>query len=293
MWWRKAARGLSPRYLRSHLAQSLPEYIVPGAIVVLEAVPLSPNGKLDRKALPAPEFGVSASAAWRAPRSPQEEILCSLFAEVLGVSNVGIDDNFFELGGHSLLAARLVSRIRAALGLELPIRSLFESPTVAGLGSLRAKFFAVGWAVGAPFPQPEQFPQICDPIFRQSGASRGNAARFACRIFRQCRRPRDTLGGTDNPLFRKNVPSPVNGSHPHYTGGFQRSKLQLCSMRRILKTANKPLEIKPQEKSVWICMCGLSKNQPYCDGSHKKVADEEDGKTYEYDSEGHRQEVTT
>jgi CDGSH-type Zn-finger protein len=64
------------------------------------------------------------------------------------------------------------------------------------------------------------------------------------------------------------------------------------SMRRVLKTANKPLEIKPQEKSVWICMCGLSKNQPYCDGSHKKVADEEDGKTYEYDSEGHRREVT-
>ena len=66
-----------------------------------------------------------------------------------------------------------------------------------------------------------------------------------------------------------------------------------CSMRRVLKTANKPLEIKPQEKSVWICMCGLSKNQPYCDGLHKKVADEEDGKTYEYDSEGHRREVTT
>ena len=64
-------------------------------------------------------------------------------------------------------------------------------------------------------------------------------------------------------------------------------------MRRVLKTANKPLEIKPQEKSVWICMCGLSKNQPYCDGSHKKVADEEDGKTYEYDSEGHRREVTS
>jgi CDGSH-type Zn-finger protein len=64
------------------------------------------------------------------------------------------------------------------------------------------------------------------------------------------------------------------------------------SMRKVLKTANKPLEIKPQEKSVWICMCGLSKNQPYCDGSHKKVADEEDGKTYEYDSEGHRREVT-
>jgi CDGSH iron-sulfur domain-containing protein 3 len=81
-------------------------------------------------------------------------------------------------------------------------------------------------------------------------------------------------------LSSEKRPSPVHGPHPHYAGGF-------------LKTANKPLEIKPQEKSVWICTCGLSKNQPYCDGSHKKVADEEDGKTYEYDSEGHRREVTT
>ncbi|WP_353947384.1 amino acid adenylation domain-containing protein (plasmid) [Streptomyces sp. HUAS MG91] len=118
--------------LHTFVSERLPEFMVPSAFVVLDRLPLAPNGKLDRAALPEPEF---TGAAYRAPSTAREKGLAALFAEVLGVDRVGADDGFFELGGHSLLATRLIGRARAELGIEIPIRKIFDLPTVAALAA--------------------------------------------------------------------------------------------------------------------------------------------------------------
>src|SRR6185312_7234292 len=121
--------------LRSLLREKLPDYMVPSAFVVLDALPLTSNGKVDRRALPVPgsAVGGSSSESFAAPRTPLEEVLASIWASVLKLERVGIHDNFFEGGGHSLLATQLISRVRAAVQVDLPLRSLFEAPTVAEL----------------------------------------------------------------------------------------------------------------------------------------------------------------
>jgi acyl carrier protein len=122
--------------LRGFLERHLPEYMVPGAIVALDSLPLMPNGKLDRAALPVPESsGAENRQGHVAPRTPVEEMLAAIWATVLRVERVGIRDNFFALGGHSLLATQVVSRIRTEIGLELPLSALFEEPTIAELAA--------------------------------------------------------------------------------------------------------------------------------------------------------------
>jgi acyl carrier protein len=126
--------GVETDALRARVRQGLPEYMVPSAFVFLDALPLTPNGKLDRKALPAPELA-SAEDRYVAPRTGTEELLAEIWAEVLRLERVGVEESFFDLGGHSLLATLVVSRVREAFGVELPLRAIFEIPTVSGLAS--------------------------------------------------------------------------------------------------------------------------------------------------------------
>ena len=170
MWWRLGIRAPDATALRAHLGRSLPDYMVPAAFVALAALPLTPNGKLDRRALPAPDL---TPVMRRAPRTPQEDILCSLFAETLGLERVGIDDNFFELGGDSIVAIQLVSRARKA-GLVITPRAVFQHPSVSGLAAV-----AVGVEEAAsPLPDTAVGELPPTPIMRWLLESGGPIDRF-------------------------------------------------------------------------------------------------------------------
>jgi len=159
-----AAAGEAPaaEKLRAFLKEKLPDYMVPSGFITLDALPLLPSGKVDRRALPAPDQGrPDLEVEFVAPRTPAEEVLAGLWADVLGVERVGIHDDFFELGGHSLLATQLVSRVRDAFRVELPLRALFAEPTVAGLAA--SVELAGSGAAAAPAPPITPAPRDGDP----------------------------------------------------------------------------------------------------------------------------------
>ena len=126
-------RGRSTGDLRDLLKETLPAYMVPSHFVWLDDLPLNTHGKLDLSALPAPEFARPEVDAYRGPRTPVEAALSEIWTKVLRVDMVGVDEDFFELGGHSLLALKVISRIRDAFHVELPLRDFYLNPTVAGL----------------------------------------------------------------------------------------------------------------------------------------------------------------
>ncbi|WP_433462462.1 amino acid adenylation domain-containing protein [Spirillospora sp. CA-128828] len=156
-------RTLDPEELRAHIRESLPDSMVPAAVVVLDEMPLTPNGKVDTAALPKPEPGIAPAAAYRAPSGETEEAVAAVFADLLGADRVGADDDFFALGGNSLVAMRVVSRIRRALDAELPVRALFEAPTVAGLAAL----LGGGVSPGRPALEPRERPDVVPPSYAQ------------------------------------------------------------------------------------------------------------------------------
>jgi amino acid adenylation domain-containing protein len=129
--------------LRDRVRQQLPEHMLPSALIALPQLPLTPNRKLDHRALPAPNY--ATESAGRAPSTPAEEVLCRLFAEVLSVASVGVDDDFFVLGGHSLLAIRLISRIKSEMGTDIPMRTIFRASTVAQLAPYATSRFAFSY----------------------------------------------------------------------------------------------------------------------------------------------------
>jgi amino acid adenylation domain-containing protein len=165
--------------LRTFLAASLPDYMIPSSFTYLRALPLTPNGKVDRRALPEPGRGELSrgEAAFAAPRNPLEEVLANLWAEVLNVPAVGIHHDFFNLGGHSLIAAQLISRVRQAFQVEIPLRALFDEPTVAGLARVVEGAVAVGRSAVPPIervprdtPPPLSFAQQRLWFLEQMGA---------------------------------------------------------------------------------------------------------------------------
>jgi amino acid adenylation domain-containing protein len=181
--------------LRAFLKEKLPDYMVPSAFVLLNALPLLPNGKVNRRALPPPDqVNLARKAAVAAPRTELEALLAQIWADVLGLDVVGVHDDFFMLGGHSLMATQAIARVRAAFQVELPLRTLFETPTVAGLAARIMGARRVEGARPAPPIRPVPRTGRCRSRSHSSGCGFSISSRWATRPT-TCRRPCGCGGG--------------------------------------------------------------------------------------------------
>ena len=174
--------------LRAHLRELLPDYMVPSAFVSMEALPLNANGKIDRAALPVPAVATETEIA---PRTPVEELIAGIWADLLGLEHCGVEENFFDLGGHSLLATQVISRVRKSFGVELPVRAAFEAPTVAGLA---ARVEAARGKGAAALPQLEPMATTGERDLSFAAGTdvvhRAVAARQPCLQHSPCASPR-------------------------------------------------------------------------------------------------------
>ena len=162
--WTAPAGAAGGAELRAFLRARLPDYMVPGAFVSLPALPRTPNGKIDRLSLPEPDAGErAADGAYVAPRTPVEEIVCGVWAQVLGVEQVGVRDDFFALGGHSLRAVQIVARLRGALGVEIPLPAVFQSPTVEALAAEVERSMGRPASTGSIHPVDRSVPLPLSP----------------------------------------------------------------------------------------------------------------------------------
>lgn len=191
---------IDTRDLKRHLAARLPEYMVPAAIVTLDAFPLTPNGKIDRRALPAPEMtGIRREIL--APRDPMEMTLAAIWQDVLGVSPVGIRDNFFDLGGHSLLAVRLLARVERAFGQAVPLATILRGPTIEEMAALLRKANASAASALVPFQSA-----AAGSNGSNNGSNHGSARpAFFC-----------VPGAGGNPIYLSNLARALGPGQPFY-----------------------------------------------------------------------------
>ncbi|HEX6291020.1 MAG TPA: amino acid adenylation domain-containing protein [Herpetosiphonaceae bacterium] len=233
--------------LRAYLKDRLPDYMIPASFVVLDALPLTPNGKIDHAALPEPRHADRDSAASVAPRTPIEELLAGIWAEVLGAQQVGIHDHFFDLGGHSLLATQIVSRVHDVFGLDLPPRSVFESPTIAALAATIAR------------AQPSAQERI-DPPLLPIDRDRALPLSFAQqRLW--------VLHQLEPESVAYNIPIAVRLSGPLDTTALERSLAAIVGRHEILRTRflsddDRPVQVVAAEGTITLSTIDLRQLPP-------------------------------